>query len=41
MRWLPDTKEAKGWRNMSYAEQATAQQKDRQLLLDLADTRGL
>jgi len=37
LKWLPGTKEAETWSNMSHAEQ----QKDRELLLDQADTRGL
>ena len=41
LRWLPDTEEAKTWRRLSHAEQATVQQKDRELLLDQGDTRGL
>ncbi|MGB5454177.1 MAG: hypothetical protein WBM71_16500 [Sedimenticolaceae bacterium] len=41
LQWLPGTKEEKAWSNMSHTQQITAQQKDRELLLDQADTRGL
>ena len=41
LQWLPGTKEEKVWSNMSHTQQSTAQQKDRKLLLDQADTRGL
>lgn len=41
LRWLPDSQEAEAWSNLAALEQAAAQQKDRQLLLDRADTRGL
>mgnify|MGYP001546735861 CR=1 FL=1 len=41
LRWLPDTDEEKAWRKKSYAEQVAMQDKNRQLLLDQADTRGL
>ena len=41
LRWLSDTEEAKNWRRLSHTEQATVQQKDRELLLEQADTRGL
>ena len=41
LRWLPETEEAKAWRSLSYAEQTAARDKNRQLLLDQTDTRGL
>jgi len=41
LRWLADTEEAKTWNRMSHAEQAAVQNKDRELLLEQADTRGL
>ena len=41
LRWLPDTEEAQTWRRLSHTEQAAVQQKDRELLLDQGDTRGL
>ena len=41
LKWLPGTNEEEAWSNMSHAQQRTAQQKDRKLLLDQADTRGL
>ena len=41
LTWMPGTKEAQGWGNMSRTQQVAAQQEDRKALLDSADTRGL
>jgi hypothetical protein len=41
LTWLPGTKEAKAWSNLSNTQQTTAQQEDRKVLLEQADTRGL
>ena len=41
LTWLPGTKEAEAWSNLSNTEQTTAQQEDRKVLLEQADTRGL
>lgn len=41
LTWLSDTKEAEAWNNMSSTQQMAAQQEDRKVLLEQADTRGL
>jgi len=41
LTWLPGTKEANAWNNMSSTQQIAAQQEDRKVLLEQADTRGL
>lgn len=41
LRWLPNSNEATAWSNLAFSQQAAIQQKDRQLLLERADTRGL
>jgi len=41
LTWLPGTKGAQAWNNLSSSQQIAAQQEDRKLLLEQADTRGL
>ena len=41
LTWLPGTKEAEAWRNLSHTQRMAAQQEKREVLLDQADTRGL
>ncbi len=41
LMWLPGTNEAKAWNGMSSAQQTTARQEGRKVLLDQADMRGL
>ena len=41
LMWLPGTKEAKAWNDMSSTQQTTALQENRKVLLDQADMRGL
>ena len=41
LTWLPGTKEAEAWKNLSHTERMAAQQEKREVLLDQADTRGL
>jgi len=41
LMWLSGTKEEKAWNNLSSSQQIAAQQEDRKMLLEQADTRGL
>jgi hypothetical protein len=41
LTWQPGAKEGEAWNNMSHTQQVAAQQEDREVLLDKADTRGL
>jgi len=41
LTWLPGTKEAEAWRNLSQTQRMAAQQEKREVLLDQADMRGL
>ncbi len=41
LTWLPGTKEAEAWRDLSHTQRMAAQQEKREVLLDQADTRGL
>lgn len=41
LTWLPNTREAEAWKDLSRTQRITAQQKKREALLEEADTRGL
>jgi hypothetical protein len=41
LTWLPGTKEAEAWRDLSHTQRIAKQQEKREVLLDQADTRGL